>query len=374
MKTRNKLFKLATLAGCIAAAMGSANVNATHFRGATIVPSIDANGVLTVQSKSFWRKNSGTGTQSLSVSGGIGSLATSPLVLDNTDIRRTEVNQTYTTQLTTAGTYTMTWGSGSWVHNVPNASGNYGTTSSIFWDGTNANTPISFDLENIQQQVVRGVAYSDNLDAVGTGLTYDTTGPFATGVTAQAPGYSVSATGQINMSAATTAAILDNPNAASVGADVAHTGKITAADGSVVQYVWVFDAVATGSNLAPAITDIIVNALVGATIDETLVVVDPNVGDIVTTSFISLVGPGGVMPGNATFDPNTLEFDWDSTGFGVGTYIATFGASDGALTDQGTITINLTNIPGGNVPEPGTLLLFGAGAMLLAGRRRKRKA
>ena len=372
---KSKQVKIALLAGCIASAFASSVAQATHFRGAALVPSVDASGMLTIDSKSFWRKTAADGTGAIFVSG-VGNIFEVSRSDDGLDIRRDEVNQVYQVQLPGAGLYTLSWGSGSWVHSVPNASGSFGTTSTIFWDGQNANAPIIFDLENIQQEVVRGSAYSDNLDAVGNGLTYDDAF-LSEGISSQAVGFSIDASGQINLSAATTAGYTDNPNPSSVGADQAFSGVINAADGSSVEFTWLFDGVGTASNNAPSITDLVINALVGDVIDETLVVTDPD-GDDITVSFNSLFGPGGVTPGNSTFDINTLNFMWNTAGFGVGSYVATFNASDGSLTDQGTIRINLTT--GGNPPPPpnpasapASALLLGVGLLGLVGLRRKKR-
>jgi hypothetical protein len=370
---KSKQVKIALLAGCIASAFASNVAQASHFRGAALVPSVDASGILTIDSKSFWRKSAPDGTGTISVSG-LGSIAAISRSDDGSDIRRDEVNQVYQIQLPSSGLYTISWNSFSWVSGVPNASSGFGTTSTIFWDGQSANAPIIFDLENIQQEVVRNVAYSDNLDAVGNGLTYDDT-HLSTGMSGQAPGYSIDASGQINMSAATTNAIADNGS--NSGADIAFSGKINSTDGSNVEFTWLFDAVSTASNNAPSITDLVINALVGDVINETLVATDPD-GDTVTVSFNSLFGPGGVIPGNSTFDPSTWNFMWDTTGFGVGSYIATFNASDGSLTDQGTIRINLTTgtpppPPPPGVPAPASALLFGIGLLGLVGLRRKKR-
>ena len=371
-------FKITLVASCIAATFGSTAVQATHFRGAALVPSVDANGLLTVDAKSFWQPSrpDGTGTISITGVGSVSDIAALRTV-DSSDIRRDEVNEVYQVQLPPGGgTYTMNWSSTSWVLDVPNAAGNYGTTSTIFWDGTNANTPIIFDLENIQQEVVRGAAYSDNLDAIGNGITYDDTS-LAAGVTSQAIGFSIDASGQINIGAAATGGYLDNPNSNSLGADQAFSAQINAADGSSVQFDWLFDAVGTASNNAPQITDLIVNALIGDTIGETIVATDPD-GDPVTVSFNSLFGPGGIAPGNSLFDSSTLGFSWDTTGFAVGSYIATFNASDGSLTDQGTIRINLTTRVGNPNPNPvsapsGTAVLaIGLLGLLGFGRRKKK--
>ncbi|MBT0587048.1 PEP-CTERM sorting domain-containing protein [Alteromonas oceanisediminis] len=376
LKLTNK--KSLLVATAVVSALTASTANATHFRGAAIVPSVDASGVLTVSAKSFWRRQDGTsagqfphsGIGSLSVDGGVGTITDISIAQDVSDTRRAEINEVFSAQLPGAGLYTISWSGTSWVGGVPNAGGGYGTTSTIFWDGQTANTPIQFDLENIQQQVVDGVAYSDNLDAIGSGLVYDDSF-LSRGLSRQATGFSIDASGQIDIDAAS---IGTYPNTNSTGSDQAFSGKITSDDDSSIEFVWLFDKVTTASNLAPQITDVVINALVGDTINETLVVTDPDL-DPITTSFISFIDTNGAVSGSS-FNPATLQFNWDSTGFGVGTYIATFGASDGSLTDQGTVTINLANRPNSNpsVNEPGTLAIVGAGLLGLAGLRRKRKA
>ncbi|MDF2177043.1 hypothetical protein P2G88_02100 [Aliiglaciecola sp. CAU 1673] len=380
MKTTKQNITSLLVGACVASALYGTAAQASHFRGAAVVPQVDANGTLTVDAKSFWRQAAGTpagtfphsGISTLSISGpGLAtSISFDSISQDLSDSRRAEINQVFTQQLPGAGLYTMSWSSSSWVSGVPNAGGGYGTTSTIFWDGSTANAPIIFDLESVQQEVVRGSAYSDNLDALGVGLTYDDTF-LATGMGSQATGYSIDASGQISISGASTATYSDN--VFNPGADQAFSGKISATDGSNVEFVWLFDAVDVGSNQAPSITDVVINALVGDTINHTLVVSDPN-GDPVTVSFDNFVGVGGVMPGNALFNTGTLDFSWDSSGFGVGQYKATFTASDGSLTDQGSITINLSRAPNGQVPAPASLFLAATGLLALAGVRRKKKA
>lgn len=371
------------LAAAVASALTAGSANASHFRGAALVPSVSETGMVTVDAKSFWRTSFVGAVGNVSVSGvldsdnsnvNVGSFGrTSVDPTDFSDSRRAELNEQYQFRLPGAGLYTMSFDSCCWVSGVHNQGGTsrFGTTSMIYWDGSTANTPIQFDLENIQQQVIGGVAYSDNLDAVGSGLTYDDT-HLSTGMTAQARGFGIDATGQITIDATSTGLYTDNTS--NVGADEAFSGKINSADGSSIEFVWVFDTVDStqAPNLAPEITDVVINALVGDTIDQTLQVSDPD-GDPVTTSFLSFLGTGGAI-GNSTFDPSTLEFSWDSTGFGPGQYTATFGASDGSLTDQGTITINLAARPTGNVSEPSALIIAGAGLLGLASLRRRRNA
>ncbi|CAA0347628.1 exported hypothetical protein [Alteromonas alvinellae] len=376
------------VAATVASALIASSANASHFRGAALVPSVDANGVLTVTSKSFWRKGTaafGIGS-SVSVTGsGTFNAGEISSTLDTSDVRRDSNTEEFQTTLPGAGYYTITWNGCCWV--APGSSQNfiesgYSTTSTVYWDGSNATNPIQFDLENIQQQVVGGQAYSDNLDVVSsTALSYDTS-YVSSSMTSQAEGFTIDGTGQIAIDATSTANYVDNPLAASVGADEAFSARITASDGvnpnenSSVEFVWLFDVVdSQAANLAPSINDIVINALVGDSISETLVVTDPNAGDVLTTSFLSFLGAGGAVAGS-TFDPNALEFIWDSTGFAAGSYVATFRTIDsGGLSDQGTMTINLSNrqtTP--TVSAPSTFALAGLSILGLVVARRRRRA
>ena len=137
-----------------------------------------------------------------------------------------------------------------------------------------------------------------------------------------------------------------------------------------------FDAVNTGSrNLAPVVTDAVINALVGDTINFQFTATDdgnPNPPGGLTWSFIGFLGAGVNAP---TFNSATQQFQWNSAGSPTGTFVAQVQASDGSLTDIGLLTINLgiNNNPGGQVPLPGTLSLVGLGLLGLgvAGRRKR---
>lgn len=364
-----KTFKLTVLSAAIMSASIVGSAQASHFRGATVVPTVSATGLVTVDAKSFWASTFIADIVSISVSsssGYVGSMSETASSTDTSDSRRGEVSQAFQFQLPSAGLYDLSWGSGSWVSGVPNASGNYGTSSAIFWDGSTANSPIVFDLENIQQEVVRGTTYSDNLDVIGT-VTYDDS-LLSTGMSSQAVGYSIDASGQITIANPTYA-----DNSSNDGADQAFSGEINAADGSSVEFVWLFDAVDAGAavNQAPTVVDDVVSALVGDTITETIVITDPDF-DVVTGSFISLLDGSGTSIGNSTFNPSTFEFSWDTTGFTPGSYQAVFEGSDGSLTDRGTLTINLAEVSA--VSEPTSLFLAGLGAIAFMGMRRRKRA
>jgi len=361
----------------VAASLGvAASAQASLFRGAALTPSVSADGIVTIQSTGFWRQQIGTNVCSFphayiagstSITGPGGNFTGTRNIVnqtqDLTDVRRTEISETFTFDISAggAGLYNITWSSCCWVPGVPNTSGSYSTTSSIYWDGESASTPILFNLNNIQQEVLRGTAYSSSLGAVagaGLSLSYDET--ITGGVNFQPAGYSISPDGTIHLTAAGTSAISDNNF--NPGADVGYSGAIQASDGSSIEFVWVFDAVDDLN--VPEVEDQVINALVGDSISTTIVGSDP-ADEALTWDFLSFFG-SGVTTGDASFDPDTQLFQWDSTGFGVGQYVASFRATnESGFSDVGTVTINigmLNGVPDPTpVPVPGSLLLMGAG-------------
>jgi hypothetical protein len=376
-----KTLKQTAIAAGVIAAFAGGMAEASHFRGAAMIPSVDSNGKLTVTTTSFWRPTSVSSVQA-NVGGG-SFLSSASSVIDTSDIRFTKVTNVDTYQLSGAGTYNITGSSCcrvDGIQNYPggNSSDSWTMNSTIVWNGTSANTPILFNFSAVQPEVVRGTDYSGNLGAVaGPGLTlsYD---QVLNGIPNQPPGFTIDpATGQLFISAASNAGYLDN-DSGNIGADYAFSGHINASDGSSVEFDWLFDAVNTGSgNLAPVVTDAVINALIGDTINFSFNATDdgnPNPPGGLTWSFVGFLGGGDNAP---TFDELTQEFTWDSTGSAAGTYVAQVRASDGSLTDIGLLTINLSNDggPGGQVPEPATLSLLGLGlvGLSLAGRRKRSK-
>ncbi len=374
----NSTFRRTAVALAVASSLGVAtSAHSSHFRGAAMTPSVSADGILTIQANSYWRQSpianvcqfphdciSSNFSPQVS---GPGYSQNGPDVIvsrtqDLTDIRRTEVIETFTFDISAggAGLYTISWSGFSWVSGVPNAGGSYGTTSSIYWDGESANTPILFNLNNVQQEVLRGTEYNSNLGAVaGSGLTLSYEESLSTGMSSQPNGYSISPDGTINITAAGTSLITDNNN--NPGADVGFSGEILASDGSSIEFVWVFDGVDDLN--VPEVEDQVINALVGDSISTTIVGSDP-AGEDLTWDFLSFFGSGVTM-GDASFDPDTQLFQWNSTGFGVGQYVASFRATnESGFSDVGTVTINISMDTGQDptpVPVPGSLLLMGAG-------------
>lgn len=375
-----KNLKHTAIAAGVIAAFSGGMAEASHFRGAAMIPTVEADGKLTVTTTSFWRPTSVSSVASNVGGGSLLNRASS--VLDTSDVRFTKVINVDTFQLSGAGTYTITSGSCCRVNGIENWPGSSSTSwtmnSTIVWNGSSANTPILFNFSAVQPEVIRGSDYSGNLGAVaGPGLTlsYD---QVLNGIPTQPPGFTVDpVTGQLFISAANTATYPDN-GSGNIGADYAFSGHINASDGSSVEFDWLFDAVNTGSgNLAPVVSDAIINALVGDTINFQFTATDdgnPNPPGGLTWSFIGFLGGGANTP---TFNSATQQFEWNSGGSATGTYVAQVRASDGALTDFGLLTINLgiDNGPGGQVPIPGTLSLVGLGLIGLgvAGRRKRTK-
>jgi hypothetical protein len=357
-----------------------------------MIPTVSSSGLLTVTSTTFWRP----GVEDFPVAGideggnpfvtGIGTMADvnptpsgfAQKIVDTSDVRFTQVVQTHTIQLTGAGLYEISAGSCCRVSGIENAvEGNWTMNSSIYWDGSTANTPIQFTFGAIQPEVDRGEDYTGNLGATagaGLNLTYDQA--LNTDIVSQPPGLSIdNNTGDLFISGANTNTYTDNPF--NEGADYAFSGNIYARNASgdlrgSVEFDWLFDAVDESTvNRAPDVIDDVITVIRGTTVNHTFIGSDPD-GDPLTWSFLALLGPSiGIAP---TFDPSTQLFAWDTTGSALGTFVAQVRASDGFLTDVGQLTINVID-PNGQIPEPASMALVGGGlALAVAMRRRLRQA
>lgn len=346
--------------------------DASHFRGAALIPTVSANGLLTVTATTFWRKGAADDL-GITVSG-TGNFSPTSTSLDTADSRFDVRTSTFSAQLSGAGTYDISMSSCCRVAGIANwapgsSSVGWQMDSRIVWNGTTANAPILFNFTSVQPEVLRGANYSDNLGATsGSGHTLTYNGAL-NGIPQQAVGLTINpTTGQLTIPAASTAQYADNP--INAGADQAFSGTILSSDGSFVEFDWLFDGVDSTSNQAPDVDDVVINALVGQTINQTVTGTDPD-GNPLTWDLLSSFGPCGAI--NPTFDPQTQQLSWDSTGCGVGTYIFNVRASDGSLTDVGTVTVNLSTGTTA-VFEPATLLTFGAGLLGIGAVARRRRS
>jgi len=353
----------AVIIKCIVTAFlffGVGLAQASHFRGAAMVPEVDASGVLTIRTASFWRKGNPNTPSPVVTGPGVAGISASfvSAVDDDGDPSLTIRNSVHTLQLPAGGgTYTIVWNSFNRILGIQNANASrWQMDSVIVWDGASAIRPITFGFSALSPEVVRAQNYNGNLGAVpalALTLTYDQA--LNLNINSQPPGFVINTTtGALFIPAANTTTYLDNSNNASVGGDYAFSGNIFASDGSSVEFDWMFDAVDVGSNLSPSVDDAAVAGNVGDVISHTFTGADPNAGDTLTWSFVSLTGPGSGAPAIApTFDVNTQQFSWNTAGSAAGIWQVQVRLTDqGGLTDIGILNITLAKVVAVPVPVP----------------------
>ncbi|RIK72850.1 MAG: hypothetical protein DCC67_18640 [Planctomycetota bacterium] len=355
------------LAAALVAA-AAAESSASHFRGAAMVPSVSSSGLLTVRTTSFWRKGQAIFDEiNPSVAGGSGQLSEVSSI-DSSDARFDVLTTTHTYQLPGAGTYQISasgccrvasggranWSESNWTMN-----------SAIVWNGSSAANPIAFNFGSVQPEVSRLSSYSQNLNATspdGLALSYNQN--LNQNINFQpTPSFLVNtSTGLMTIPSSETPLITDNTTLGgqNVGADAAFSGNIVAANGSFVEFDWMFDGVdAQGVNNAPDVADGALANIVGTVFNFTFTASDPD-GDPVTfdPGLFAILGP---VPAIApVFNNLTGLLTWDSAGSALGTYIFQVrGRDPGNLTDIGSLTVTLRRPQQGVVPEPASLLVHG---------------
>jgi hypothetical protein len=384
MKTNTKQLLCSAAVAAVVGGMAT-NAQASHFRGASLIPSVDANGVLTVVETSFWRyaapDTAGTVVAGASqINGGSNSF-------DGSDSRFQKNTRTRTFRLPGAGTYDIRTNAccrvahGGTALNNWNNNSSYQVNSRVVWDGNSATTPIAFSFNTLQPEVSRnpGAAndYSDNLNALSPdGLTLTYNAALTGGMNFQPVGYAVDPnTGQVTLVGDANRAAIGDNTSFNLGADAGFSGTIMASNGSFVQFDWMFDGVDGAINQAPMVDDAVINALVGpGPINHTFTATDPEDG--------ALLAPPGTWDPNLVLGPgfihalpmfNTLTqlLTWDTTGYLPGTYQISARAFDSlGKGDFGTLTVNLSRNT--QVPAPPAVVLLGLGLAAFGWKKRRK--
>jgi hypothetical protein len=131
-------------------------------------------------------------------------------------------------------------------------------------------------------------------------------------------------------------------------------------------------------NVGPTVMDDVINNVMANDPNNnpllyTFSAIDPDMDPLTWSgfSFASYTPAyGGNGPGPAiaaTFDPNTQQFSWNTTGSPRGIYQWVVSASDGQASDEGTLTIHVTE-----VPEPASVFMLLVGGIVLGAGCRQR--
>jgi hypothetical protein len=127
-------------------------------------------------------------------------------------------------------------------------------------------------------------------------------------------------------------------------------------------------------NASPTVVDAVLNNEGPGTSMHTFTANDPDMDPLTWSGFTFLdytPAYGGLGPGPAnaaTFNPGTQLFSWNNIGSPRGIYRWAVTASDGQLSDEGTITIHKTSV----LPEPSVIsLMCIAMASMIGGWRRR---
>jgi hypothetical protein len=212
----------------------------------------------------------------------------------------------------------------------------------------------------VQPEVNRNTSYSQSLNAAspdGIVLTYNQN--LNQSINFQpTPSFLINTTtGVMTIPSSETPLIVDNLNSQGAGADAAFSGNILAANGSFVEFDWMFDGVnQTVVNNAPVVSDGMLSGVIGTVFNFLFTITDPD-GDPVSfdPGLFAILGPTPAIA--PTFDHTTGMLSWDSAGSPLGNYIFQVrGRDDGNLTDVGSVSVNVVGATG-VIPEPASLLV-----------------
>ena len=169
---------------------------ASHFRGGAMVPSVNASGLLTLTSTTFWRPTAPSGIDEGGnpFVAGVGTMQDfGGSTFDTSDSRFTRTVQQHTIQLPGPGTYTISASSCCRVAGIRNAAeSSWELNSTIVWDGVNPTTPIQFNFAAIQIEVGRDQDYVGAIAAIAApGLTLTYNQALNLNIFSQPPGFTI---------------------------------------------------------------------------------------------------------------------------------------------------------------------------------------
>jgi hypothetical protein len=337
----------------VSLAVSARDAQASHYRGGTSEYTVDANGVVHVTFESLWRKTATAEVSGLRLLNSSRALLGTSFVevsdtLDTSHPDRNLRRQTFRTTLLQgkpAGVYYIRFESCCRVGGIRNAiEGTMALEVRIPYTPGVANASPSFGSDVITT-VPRGYPYSQNLnvrDPDETALSYQLLvtptnaapdyGPYAV-----VPGLSLDGAGEMTITAAGTASLLDN-TVGQPGADYAVKVRVTDASGAYAEREFLLDAVNTVNR--PPVVEALPPLLVasGTTAQVTVTATDPDghnlalkiFGMPANATFVQTLNQPGLAKGTFTFTPVESQ---------VGNFPVQFTATDNGVPNLTSSTV-----------------------------------